>query len=84
MYLTYHPNAPRIASEYIGTGQPLELLGWGVDGVVYAHPSVANAVKIHKNPESFQRELAAYKRLYQNRVDKFLGLSVPTLMFRPL
>jgi hypothetical protein len=55
-------------------------LGWGLDGVVYAHPSVANAVKIHKNPESFEKELAAYQRLYSNRVDKLGDFAVPTLM----
>lgn len=78
--ISHHPNAAKIAREYIGTDEPLERLGWGVDGVVYTHPSVPNAVKIHKNVESFNKELAAYQRLYDHHVHTFMGFAVPTLM----
>jgi hypothetical protein len=38
------------------------------------------AVKIHKNIESFNKELAAYQRLYDHRVQSFMGFAIPTLM----
>jgi hypothetical protein len=48
-----HPNAPATARRYIGTGPPLERLGWGIDGVVYTTPAHTTAVKVH----SHQREI---------------------------
>ena len=80
LYSSYHPDAERFVTEYIGTGHVMELLGWGIDGVVFAHPLVSNAIKVHKNQESFEKELAAYKRLSDRRVEKFMGFSVPQLM----
>jgi hypothetical protein len=77
---SYHPNAEEIAKKYIGWREPLEPLGWGVDGVVYPSINSTNAVKVHTRPESFQKELAAYHRLREHRIQSYQGFSVPQLV----
>jgi len=57
---SHHPNADVVARKYIGASQPLERLGWGVDGVVYHDRAQSTAVKVHSRAESFNHELAAY------------------------
>src|SRR5688500_9964734 len=77
---SHHPNAEEIARNYIGTDEPLEVLGWGIDGVVYAQAHATTAVKIHNKEQSFRKELAVYQRLYERGVQKFMGFEVPTLV----
>src|SRR5687768_13020036 len=67
----YHPNAAAIACKYIGITHAPEPLGWGVDGVVYPHPSAHTAVKIHSRQGSFANELAVYLRLADYGVTSF-------------
>ena len=76
----HHPDAERIAQEYIGSTQPLEVLGWGVGGAVFVSPVATNAVKVHLHVEGFERELSAYRRLRRRKVIEVLGLSVPRLV----
>ena len=79
-YLHYYPNADAAATEYIGANEPLIVLGWGVDGVVYASSAATTAVKVHGKSESFGRELAAYLRLAEHGVREFMGFAVPGLL----
>jgi hypothetical protein len=65
---SHHPEADRLVCEYIGTAEPPQPLGWGVDGVVYPHPSAHTAIKIHRGEESFGNELAVYLRLADHGV----------------
>lgn len=78
--LSLHPHAPEIARDYIGTDESLEVLGWGLDGVVYARRDPTAAIKIHSQEQGFRKELAVYRRLLNRRVEKFMGFEVPTLM----
>jgi hypothetical protein len=57
----YHSEADATACQYMG-----------VDGAVYAHPSANTAVKIHRGPDGFARELAAYLRLADHGVTEFV------------
>lgn len=75
-----HPKAAEIAEGYIGKGKPLEVLGWGIDGVVYTTPGAMTAIKIHKGRESYDRELAAYKRIKKADLTNFMGFQVPRLI----
>jgi hypothetical protein len=77
---SHHPQAAEIARKYIGTDEPLEVLGWGLDGVVYARRDPTAAVKIHNKDQSFQNELAVYRRLSERHVEKFMGFQVPVLL----
>jgi hypothetical protein len=76
----HHPNAPKIAMEYTGTAEPLEELGWGVDGVVYASRAQTTAIKIHSTEEKYRSELAIYGRLRSRGVTEFMGFRVPKLI----
>lgn len=77
---SHHHKAAEVAAKYIGTTAPLKALGWGVDGVVYPSPKDTTAVKIHRGPDSFRRELAVYHRLRDHDVSEFLGFAVPRLV----
>ena len=76
---SHHSQAEAAARAYIGTTGPLRILGWGVDGVVYLHPLETTAIKIHRGPDGFARELAVYLRLLENEVTEFHGFAVPLL-----
>ena len=67
----HHPHAHRSAQEYTRTGRALEVLGWGVSGMVYVSPIRATAVKVHLHAENFRREAAAYHRLQGRQILDF-------------
>lgn len=54
-------------------------LGYGKDGTVFS-TSLATAVKVHVYRESYERELAGYRRLRDYEVIEVLGHNVPRLL----
>ena len=56
-------------------------LGFGVHGIIFATDDKAKsgrtAVKVHREPEPYLRERAAYERLAQAGVTGILGFNVP-------
>jgi hypothetical protein len=54
-------------------------LGYGKDGTVFS-TSMATAIKVHVYRESYERELAGYRRLRDYEVIDVLGHSVPRLL----
>jgi hypothetical protein len=76
----HHPHASAIAADYIGRAKELELLGWGVDGVVFTTPGSMNAFKVYKQREGFVKELGAYRRLQSRGISEFMGFRVPRLI----
>jgi hypothetical protein len=75
-----HPNAPKVAREYIGRGPALEALGYGIDGDVFHLPESHTVVKILATAEKFDREIVVYRRLKKRRVTAIQGFSVPQLL----
>ncbi len=64
------------------TGGGLELkhqLGFGKDGLVYS-TNAGTAVKVFGGPDTFERELACYKRLDEMHVHEVIGHAVPKLL----
>jgi hypothetical protein len=58
-----------------------ERLGFGIHGIIFAAKDKLEggerAVKVHREPEPYVRERAAYERLKQARIIKILGFNVP-------
>jgi hypothetical protein len=77
---THHPLADTMVADYIGTATPLKVLGWGVDGVIYLHPSAMTAIKVHARPEKFANELAIYRHLRSRKVFEVEGFAIPKLV----
>ncbi len=75
-----HPKAESVAREYIGTTDPLEELGYGVEGVVYSSLAATTAIKVHTQEEALERELAVYKRLRRHRITRLQGFNIPKLV----
>jgi hypothetical protein len=48
------------AQSFIGTTQPLNVLGWGVSGFVFLSPDLMNAIKVHHTRDGFFTELKAF------------------------
>jgi hypothetical protein len=77
---TIHPNAEKVAHEYLGKNTPLIQLGWGIDGVVYRSPREPAAIKIHTRQTKYFAELAAYQRLAEFGATEFKGFAIPKLL----
>src|SRR3954453_22137930 len=81
---SHHPEADRIVCRYIGTAEAPEPLGWGVDGVVYPHPTAHTAIKIDRGQDGLANELATYLRLAEHAVSSFeaggFRFTVPVLI----
>ncbi|MBC7782466.1 MAG: hypothetical protein H7144_01395 [Burkholderiales bacterium] len=76
-----HPKAKESAQQYIGTAGPLEVLGYGIAGVVFVSPLIlTHAIKIHSNAENYRREVMAYKRLKNRRIKKIQQFTVPEML----
>ena len=71
--------AERIARHYTRGREKLQTLGWGVSGFVFLSPDLQTAVKVHKHPEQFDTELAAYQRLRYLGITELNGLTIPML-----
>src|SRR4051812_4339912 len=67
------------AQAFIGTTEPLDVLGWGVSGFVFASPDLMTAIKVHHQPEGYEMELKAYRLLLQQRITQICGLTIPKL-----
>lgn len=69
------------ASQFLQTELPLESLGYGVSGFVFAAPDHLSAVKAHHYAEAYSTELQAYKLLRKKyRSINLLGLNIPKLL----
>lgn len=61
-------------------------LGFGIHGIIFAtegNPKSgenASAIKAHRQPEFYARELTAYERLTEAKVREILGFNVPQLL----
>ena len=64
--------------------QLAERLGFGIHGIVYSAENKVvhgkTAIKVLRESEFFERELEAYYRLREDRVEKVLGFHVPALV----
>lgn len=71
-------DAIEIAARFIGDTAQIEshALGSGIDGIVFL-TSTQSAVKIFRAQRLYEQELAAYRRLTQNRVETVCGHAVP-------
>jgi|SRR3954469_1864853 hypothetical protein len=81
---SHHPEADQIVRRYIGAAAAPAPLGWGLDGVVYPHPTAHTAIKIHRGQDGFGNELAAYLRLTEHGVSQLQAgghqFNVPVLV----
>lgn len=61
-----------------------ERLGFGIHGIIFAAQGKSEtgktAVKVHREAEPYQREVAVYQRLREAGVRRILGFHVPTLV----
>lgn len=71
--------AEKILQRYMRSTEPLEVLGFGIDGFVWStwNPT---AIKVFERSIPFQRELAVYERLLECDVTSICGFSVPKLV----
>ena len=67
------------AQRYLGTSNPLEVLGWGIGGYVFLSPDARTAVKVHRSRDGFNRELYVYRALRRLKITEIHGLNVPQL-----
>lgn len=72
-------NALKAAQEFIGTTDPLAVLGWGVSGFVFLSPDLRTAIKVHHYPHGYVAEVKADMLLKQHRVTSLHGLTIPKL-----
>ncbi len=68
-----------IAQSYFRSNEPLVRLGWGISGFVYLSPDTRTAVKVHRNQQSFDRELYVYRKLAMLKMNRLHGLTIPKL-----
>jgi len=77
---TLQPEARKIVEDYLSPDAAVrDQLGGGIDGIVFS-TSRATAVKLHAQTHTFNRELAAYRRLREKRVQTVCGFAVPQLL----
>lgn len=79
MEIIDHNGPLLLAQQYFGTTSPVKRLGWGITGHVYLSPDLVSAVKIHRRSESFWQEFRVYQRLRRLKLNRLLGLTIPTL-----
>jgi len=64
--------------------QLAERLGFGIHGIIYVaedkSASGRTAVKAHREPEPYFREVSAYERLREENISEILGFNIPQII----
>lgn len=73
-----HPGAEDLARRYLAKDSVADVLGSGIDGIVYS-TSRGTAIKVHDTQRKFFTERSVYRRLRLHKVESVNGFAIPTL-----